>query len=55
MPSRPLLDEKSVSAAALAAMEGFRADVVREVQETVRRDHVVVVDSGNNRLQVFDF
>ena len=48
MPSRPLLDEKSISPAALAVMEGFRTDVVREVQEAIRRDPVVVVGMAQN-------
>jgi monothiol glutaredoxin len=46
--TRPHLDERSVSAAALTAMEGFHADVVREVAETVRRDPVVVVGMAQN-------
>jgi glutaredoxin-related protein len=46
MPSR--LDEKSVAPAALAVMQGFHADVVRKVQESIRRDHVVVVGMVQN-------
>jgi monothiol glutaredoxin len=48
MPSRPRLDEKSVAPVALSAMESFHADVVREVQESVRRDRVVVVGMAQN-------
>jgi len=45
---KPRLDEKSVAPAALAAIESFQADVVREVDETVRRDRVVVVGMAQN-------
>ena len=45
---KPRLDEKSVAPAALAAIEIFQADVVREVDETVRRDRVVVVGMAQN-------
>jgi monothiol glutaredoxin len=48
MPSRPRLDEKSVAPGVLSQMESFHADVVREVEETVRRDHVVVVGMAQN-------
>jgi glutaredoxin-related protein len=48
MPSRPRLDETSVAPAALSAMEGFHTDVVRKVQENVRRNHVVVVGMVQN-------
>jgi len=48
MPKRPHLDEKSVAPAALAAIESFHADVVRDVDETVRRDRVVVVGMAQN-------
>jgi monothiol glutaredoxin len=48
MPSRPRLDEKSVAPAVLSKMESFHADVVHEIQETVRRDHVVVVGMAQN-------
>jgi monothiol glutaredoxin len=48
MPIRPRLDEKSASPAALSAMEQFHADIVREVQENVRRDRVVVVGMAQN-------
>jgi monothiol glutaredoxin len=48
MPKRPHLDEKSVAPAALAAVETFHADVVRDVDETVRRDRVVVVGMAQN-------
>jgi monothiol glutaredoxin len=46
MPSR--LVETSVAPAALSAMASFHADVVREVQESVRRDRVVVVGMAQN-------
>jgi glutaredoxin-related protein len=48
MSSRPRLEERAVSAAALSVMERFHADVVREVQEAVRRDAVVVVGMAQN-------
>jgi monothiol glutaredoxin len=48
MPNRPRLEEKSVAPAALSVMENFHADIVREVQETVQRDHVVVVGMAQN-------
>jgi monothiol glutaredoxin len=42
------LDEQSVAPAALAAMEAFGADLVREVKEAVLRDPVVVVGMAQN-------
>jgi len=48
MPVRPRLDEKYIAPAALCAMENFRADVVQEVQETLRRDRVVVIGMAQN-------
>ena len=48
MTTRPLLEEKYVAPAALAAMTRFHSDVVREVQEAVRRDPVVVVGMAQN-------
>jgi monothiol glutaredoxin len=48
MPKRPRLDEKSVGPAALSAMETFRADIVGEVMDIVRRDRVVVVGMAQN-------
>jgi monothiol glutaredoxin len=48
MAGRPILEEKFVSPAALSAVEGLYANVVREVQETVRRDAVVVVGMAQN-------
>jgi glutaredoxin-related protein len=48
MASRPRLDEKSVASSALSAMEGFHADVVRKVQETVLGHRVVVVGMAQN-------
>jgi glutaredoxin-related protein len=48
MPSRPHLEERSIAPAAVSAMAGFHADVVREVQEAVRREAVVVVGMAQN-------
>jgi monothiol glutaredoxin len=48
MPTRPRLEEKSVASTALSAIEGFHSGVVREVDETVRRDRVVVVGMAQN-------
>jgi monothiol glutaredoxin len=48
MPPRPHLEDKSLAPAVLSAMESFHADVVREVRETVGRDHVVVVGMAQN-------
>jgi glutaredoxin-related protein len=48
MPPRPRLEDKSVAPAVLSAIESFHADVVREVRETVGRDHVVVVGMAQN-------
>jgi monothiol glutaredoxin len=48
MPNRPQLEQRSITADALSAMEGFHADVVREVQEAVRREPVVVVGMAQN-------
>jgi monothiol glutaredoxin len=48
MPTRPRLEERSVAPAALSVMEGFHADVVREVQEAVRAERVVVVGMAQN-------
>jgi monothiol glutaredoxin len=48
MPIRCRFDEKSIAPAALAAMESFHADVVRQVQESVRRERVVVVGMAQN-------
>jgi len=48
MPSRPRMDETSVAPAALSAMESFHSDIVLEVQESVRRDRVVVVGMAQN-------
>jgi glutaredoxin-related protein len=47
MPSHRL-DEKSVAHAALSAMQAFHADVVHDVQESVRLDRVVVVGMAQN-------
>jgi glutaredoxin-related protein len=48
MPTRPRLEERSVAPAALSVMESFHADVVREVQEAVRAERVVVVGMAQN-------
>lgn len=48
MPSRPQLDQRHLAPAVQAAMEGFHADVVREVREAVARDAVVVVGMAQN-------
>ena len=48
MPSRPQLEQKSVAPAALIAMDTFHAEIVREVQEAVRREPVVVVGMAQN-------
>jgi glutaredoxin-related protein len=48
MTARSRLDEESVSPAALAAMKTFHSDVVRAVEEAVRRDPVVVVGMAQN-------
>ncbi len=48
MPNRSRLDEKSVASTALSAMQSFHADVVRDVQESVRLDRVVVVGMAQN-------
>jgi len=48
MATRPLLDARSTSPAAAAVMEGYHAPVVREVQEAVSRNAVVVVGMAQN-------
>jgi monothiol glutaredoxin len=48
MPSRPRLEDRSLAPAVLAAMESWHADIVREVQDTVRSEHVVVVGMAQN-------
>jgi glutaredoxin-related protein len=48
MAHRSFLEERNVSPTALSAMEGFHADIVRQVQESVRRDPVVVVGMAQN-------
>jgi glutaredoxin-related protein len=48
MTHRPFLEEQLVSTAALTAMESFHADVVRDVQEAVRREPIVVVGMAQN-------
>jgi monothiol glutaredoxin len=48
MAQRPRLDERSVAPAALSGMGSFQAEVVREVEEAVRREAVVVVGMAQN-------
>jgi monothiol glutaredoxin len=48
MPSRPQLEQRSIAPAALSAMGEFRAEIVREVEEAVRREPVVVVGMAQN-------
>jgi monothiol glutaredoxin len=48
MAGRPVLEERLVAPAALAAMQSFRADIVREVKDAIRRDPVVVVGMARN-------
>jgi monothiol glutaredoxin len=48
MPTRPRLEDTSVTPAALSHIEGFHADVVKQVQEAVRAEHVVVVGMAQN-------
>jgi monothiol glutaredoxin len=48
MAKRPRLAEGSVAPAALSAIERFHAEVVREVEERVRRDPVVVIGMAQN-------
>jgi monothiol glutaredoxin len=48
MADRPRLPEQSIAPAALSAMAAFRTDIVREVDETVRRDPVVIVGMAQN-------
>ncbi len=48
MAQRPRLEERSLAPGVLSAMESFQAAVVREVQEAVRRDAVVVVGMSQN-------
>jgi glutaredoxin-related protein len=48
MPSRPQIEQKSIAPAALSAMGEFHSEIVREVQEAVRREPVVVVGMAQN-------
>ena len=48
MATRPRLEERSIAAAALSAMESFQAEVVRGVQEAIRHKGVVVVGMAQN-------
>jgi len=48
MASRPRLDEACLAPAVLSGMETFRPEIVREVQEAVRRNAVVVVGMAQN-------
>lgn len=48
MASRPLLDPAAVDAAALDKMTAFHSETVREVEEAVKKDDVVVVGMAQN-------
>jgi glutaredoxin-related protein len=48
MANRPRPEQLAISATALSAMEGFHADVRREVRDAVRREPVVVVGMAQN-------
>ena len=48
MAPRPLLAPESIAPDALARMETFHAPIVKEVDEAVRRDPVVVVGMAQN-------
>jgi len=48
MPSRPQLEQRSIAPAAVSAMGEFHAEIVREVEEAVRRKPVVVVGMAQN-------
>lgn len=48
MPTRPLLAPRSIAPGALAAMDRYHADIVREVRDTVDREPVVVVGMAQN-------
>jgi monothiol glutaredoxin len=48
MAGRPILEERFVSPAALSEIGSLHANVIREIQETVRRDAVVVVGMAQN-------
>ena len=48
MARRPRLEETFVAPSALSAIEGFQAQVVRDVEAAVRRDAVVVVGMAQN-------
>src|SRR5579859_1417934 len=48
MATRASLEERHIAPAALSAMGRFHAEVVREVQEAVRRHDVVVVGMAQN-------
>jgi monothiol glutaredoxin len=43
MLNRPILDNAHLSAAVQAKLEAFNPDIVREVQEAIARDRVVIV------------
>jgi glutaredoxin-related protein len=45
---RPQLDPKRIAPKALEKMEGFHADVVREVSEAVAKNDVVVIGMAGN-------
>jgi glutaredoxin-related protein len=46
--TRPQLDPTKIAAPAAQKIADFHADVVREVAETVARDHIVVVGMAQN-------
>jgi glutaredoxin-related protein len=48
MADRPSLEKASIAPAALAAMQGFHTAIVREVEEAIGRDPVVVVGMAQN-------
>jgi monothiol glutaredoxin len=48
MASRPRLDEASLAPGALSGIQNFHPEVLREVQEAVRRHAVVVVGMAQN-------
>ncbi|HEY6461666.1 MAG TPA: glutaredoxin domain-containing protein [Polyangiaceae bacterium] len=48
MADRPRLEDRLIAPTALAALGAFHADVVRDVNEAVRRDPVVVVGMAQN-------
>jgi len=43
MPIRPILAESNLSQPVQSALENFNRDIVREVQETIARERVVII------------